>query len=330
MRSLFIISFLFFLFSCAKSPEEKVNEAIDVAQSYLSKGECEDAFKALNEVGNQSGNAIYLQVLASAYGCRAEYSDLILIDALENGDIDTTATELLKSLSVISSSVVEHEADSLAYRSMRSGLEVLLNDDGVTEPSQVARKNKFGSRKSGDMGMQILLMGITQFGKFLNFYGNVDASGLKGGGAPNTDEQGSPVSTCFVSYTGNANTFINQGSNPGGPCRSTARVSHPNLSFAAADLTVTKRRMCEGLMLLTNVIDVLSNIELSDNSSIANLDDIKDLAIQYKDNAITVDPTLAPLLETTSQKKCETIVTANADFEKLQLIYALIIEMGLK
>lgn len=330
MRSLLILSFLVFLFSCAKSPEEKVNEAIDVAQSYLSDGNCEEAFKILNSAGYQPENPIYLQVYASAYGCRANYTYAVIVDALEDNLIDTTATGLFKSLSILRTSIVEKEADSLSYRSMRSGLNVLLNDDGVTQPSQEDRTTKFGSRKAGDIGMQVLFMGIAQFGKFLNFYGNVNATGVKGGGAANTDEQGNPVSTCFVSYTGDADTYINLPADYGGACKSGSRVSHPNLSTAAADLPVTKRRMCEGLTLLTNIIDVITNIELSSNSSFADLENIKDLVNDFRDQATTVDPSLQTLLETTSQKECESIVGTAAEFDKLQKIYALIFETGLQ
>lgn len=330
MRFLIILSLIFLLLSCAKAPGEKVAEAIDVAQSFLSKGDCEGAYKVLTEVGHQSSDANYLQVLASVYGCRASYSDLIIIDALENAGIDTTAAGLMKSLAVLSSSKVEKRADSTSYVAMRNGLNILLNDDGITQPSQSERNAKFGSRKAGDLGMQVLLMSIAQMGKFLNFYGNVNTTGVKGGGAANTDEQTSPVSTCFLSYTGNASTFIDLGTNLGGACRSTARVSHPNLSTAAADLPVTKRRLCEGLTLLTNIIDVISNIPLSSNSSFAALDDVKELVADFKDTATGVDPSLSTLLETTSQKKCEEIVTSSAEFDRLQYIYALIFETGLQ
>ena len=62
VRFTFLI-FLFFLISCGSSQEEKVASSIDRAQTYLSKGKCDEALNELNEARDLE-NAIYLQVLA--------------------------------------------------------------------------------------------------------------------------------------------------------------------------------------------------------------------------------------------------------------------------
>jgi hypothetical protein len=319
VRSILTLSLLFFFFSCAQTTSEKVSQAIDVALTYLSKDKCQDAIDLLEGAGRQPNNAIYLQVLASAYACRATYSEINFISEITN--INTTGAGFLKSLSILSLSH-ETQADSSSYSDIKTALNILLNDDGVTQPSQTNRVTVFGARKAGDLGPQILFMSIVELGKFLNYYGNVDAAGNKGAG-PGT-------STCFVGYTAaNPNTYINGGTNPGGACKSGQRVGNPDLSLAVGALSVTKRRMCEGLVLITNIIDIINNINLAGNSSTSQLASLASVVNTFKSQAIGFDATLSTLLSTTSQKQCESIVAVSADFDRLQYIYALLFETGL-
>ena len=331
MLKILALSFLVILASCSQSPEEEVATAIDVAQTHLSKYECQDAIDLLEEVGRQNDDGIYLQVLASAYACRANFNELSFIQD-DIPTLDTSSSGLFKSLSIMSKSY-EASADSDHYKDLELAMNILLQADGGTQPSQANRNTKYGSRRAGDMGLQNLYMGFIQFGKFLNFYGNVDANGDKGLGPINTDEQGAVGSTCFVTYNyAPAIAYLQAGSNPGGVCNDPggADNGHPNLSFIAADLTRTKKRMCEGLVLITNMIDVLNNISLTSNTTLAALQSIKTTINDYKTLAVTVDPTLATLMDTTSQSVCESLVAAQPEFERLQVIYAALFETGLK
>jgi hypothetical protein len=323
LNLVFILILLFS--SCAKTPTEEALEAVDIAQTYLSQDECQKAIDILEELGRQTDNAIYLQVLASAYACRAGFSEIDFI-ANDVEDIDSDAADLMKSLSILSLSY-ESEANSSQYQDILTALNILLTINS-NQPSQSERNTTFGPRKAGDMGMQALFLTIVQFGKFLNFYGNVSATGVKGGGAANTDEQGPTASNCFVEYTyASATTYL---TGAGGTCNNMASDDgHPNMSFAVADLATTKQRMCEGLMLVTNLIDILNNITISDNSSLGALADVVDTVNTIKTTAIAADASLGTLLNTTSQSTCETLVANNSEFDNLQYIYALIFETGL-
>lgn len=315
MRSLLIIWILFLLASCAKSPSEKTDEAIDVALSYLSDSKCDAAIDVLEDAGRDTSNPIYLQVLASAYACRAGYNEITFLDS-QIPTIQGSFTTFMKSLSLLTLSA-ETEADSDDYKDFRTGINVVLNIDSG-QPSQAAREAKFGPRKAGDMGLQAIFLSLNQLGKFAHFYGNVDAAGVKGGGA-NTN-------TCFIAYTSaQALAFIGTGST--GSCTPGTLIGHPDLDLS--DLPTTKRRMCEGLMLVTNIIDILTNITLPDDPSMGSLDAVTTTLNNFKGNITTVAPDLEELLMTTSQAECESIVSTATDFDKLQLIYAMLFEAGL-
>lgn len=317
MRSFWIIFFLFILASCAKSPEEETLEAIDVAQTYLSDRDCEKAINILEKSGRRMGDPVYVQVLASAYACRSGFSTIDFID-VDIPNINTSSTGLMRSLSILSQSE-ETVSDSQKYSDLRTALEILLASGGGSQPSQAARTQTFGSRKAGDIGLQIILLTVVQFGKFLNNYGNVGATGIKGAG--------SNTNSCIMDYTyANAQAAITL---VGTDACSVFNDGHPDLSLAPANLATTKRRLCEGLILLTNLIDVLDNIDVSGNDTLEDLESVATVAKSFKTTAVSADPTLATLLNTTSQSACETTLDTASELNNMQLIYASIFESGL-
>ena len=327
----FLILFLL-IAGCSQTPEEELQTAISVAQTFLSQDECEKAIDLLEDQGRQNNDPIYLQVLASAYACRADFDELSFIQN-DIRSLDTSNVGLFKSLSIMSKSY-EASATAVHTQDLLIAMNVLLLADGGVQPSQLNRNLKYGTRKAGDMGLQNVYMAFVQLGKFLNFYGNVDVTGAKGLGAANTDEQGSTPSTCFITYDYAPAIFYLQSGppSPGGICNDPGGVDfgHPDLSLGAGNLTQTKKRMCEGLMLVTNLLDVFNNITLTSNTTLAALASIKTTINDYKNLAVTVDPTLATLMSTTSQVECESIVTVPAEFNRLQVIFAALFETGLK
>ncbi len=330
IRSFIIISLLLFLSSCGKKPEEETLEAIDLAQTYLSEDECQKAIDILEDVGRDQDNAVYLQTLASGYACRAGFSEVTFF-SIDIPKLNTTLTGFLDSLATFSTSP-QTVADSDSYTDLKTAINLVLEIETGVAPSQVARNTKFGARRAGDLGTQYIYMGLAQLGKFVNFYGNVNSAGAKGLGAANVDEQGSTASTCFVDYESgsSAATYIDTVANPGGLCSDTTiDIGHPDLSLVPASLTVTQRRMCEGLILFTNLIDTINNVELSSNTSLGNISAVKALTANFESAILAADPTLSTLLSMTSQSECETNVSTASNFLKLQYIYALLFETGL-
>jgi hypothetical protein len=326
LRSIFFLFLIFFCTSCAKTKSEKTDEAIDVALTYLSDSQCSKAIKVLESAGRTTANPIYLQVLASAYACRGGYSEIDFLTT-EVNKIDSTLAGFMKSLTTFIWSD-ESEADSDTYVDFQEAIDILLYVDDQ-QPSQVRREAKYGTRKAGDMAVQALFLGLSQLGKFLDFYGNVNVLGVKGGGAPNTDEQGATASTCFITYTyGPSIAYL--GSGAGGACISPGSfVGHPNLSLAGASLATTKIRMCQGLMLITNIIDILDNTTFPTGAPFDDLASVATTIGALKTAVTAANPALVTLLDTTSQEVCESLVSDSTEFNNLQLIYALLFETNL-
>ena len=314
-----ILIFLLGFTSCVKKEPQEIREAIDEAQTFLSSGKCDAAIDVLEDVGRQTDDPIYLQVLASAYTCRAGFSEITFIDA-DLDRIETTTTDFMGSLTTLSSSQ-ETVTESLRYQDLRQAINILLNVD-ENQPSQVNRNAIFGNRKASDMAIQTIFLSLAQLGKFLKVYGNVDTNGAKGAGAgPNQ---------CFIGYTYvQAQSYLN-GTGNGGACDNIANdVGHPDLSLSTANLATTRRRMCEGLMLVTNILDIMNSVNLPVNSSVDKLEDVIATVNEFKDFVVNTSPALETLLETTSQQTCETLTSSASEFDNLQFVYALLFERGL-
>lgn len=311
----FIISILFV--ACGGSTEVQVRQAIDRAQSHLSFDRCDEAIAVLEKVGPQERNGLYLQVLASAYACRAGYSEIDFIVS-DIANIQSSGQDLMKSLSILSLSP-EDSADSAAYLSLKRAINLLIG--GTPTPGHLERVSSYGPRKAGDMSIQLLLMSIVQLGKFLHYYGNVDGAGTKGAGGG--------VSRCFLTYTDPAAlTVLQQNPHATGACVFPP-VGHPDLALApAASLTITKRRLCEGLILISNVLDILENLDLSANAALGSLSGVAAGISSYKAAAVAAG--LGDLMATTSESSCRSMIESSAGFNDMQRLYALVFETGLQ
>lgn len=312
VRTYLFFFILFISVSCSKKPAEEAAEAIDIALTHLGKEECDDAIKVLEDLDDMDDNAIYLQVLASAYACKAGYKEIAVVDDLGNLDSSTPAG-VFKSIATMTYSP-ETSADSEDYVYLRQAINLILGSTSGA-PAHDSRVTKFGSRKAGDMSVQALLLNISNFGKFLYYYGNVDTNGNKG--------QGSNTNVCFLDYTdSDAQTVISGGA--GGVCNNNTS-GHPDL-----DLTTDagKRRVCEGLMLLTNIFDVLDNLDLSGSDELSALEDVSTQVDTYRSAAVAVG--LGYLFDMTSQSECVTSMNTPANLADMEYLYALVFETGLQ
>lgn len=321
MRYLILIVSLFVFISCTKSEEEKTRKVIDQAQAFLTTNKCQEAINVLEAAGIDSSDPYYLQVYASSYACRSGFGeikffadDIPLIDASDSQSFFSSLTQLSTSS--------ETSADSNSYTDLLRGINIIINAGGGSSPSQVARTSMYGQRKAGDMGTQALYMLVAQLGKYLHLYGNVNSSGVKGGG--------SAGSQCFVAYDDPV-AIAALGVLPAANACDPGDAGHPALSLASSDLTRTKKRMCEGLMIVTNLSDILKNIILPDNDSIGDLTDIQFLVDQYVDDfASSADSDYVSLIGMTKQSDCETFVTPSAKFAKLQQMFVALFEANLE
>ncbi len=312
MRTILTIVSLLLALSCAKNSTEATLEAIDLALTHLSNEDCDKALDLLREVGPQNGNPVYLQVLASAYACEADYDEVRFIaDDLSSISV-SSGQDIFKSLSTLRLSD-ESAADSASYVSLRTALNT-INGSTSGAPSHAKRVRKFGPRKAGDLSLQVLLLSLVNLGKFLNYYGNTDSSGAKGGLTGNN---------CFIDYNdGRAQIFVSTGVSTGA-CLSTTD-GHPDLDQSTA---TGKRRLCEGLVLLTNTFDVLESLDLSGSSTLSKLEDIATEIYDLK--AAAISQGLGTLINMTSQSECEAHVATAPNLSDLEYLYALVFDAGL-
>ncbi len=308
--------------ACSSGNKEKIEDGIDSALYYLSlpTPNCQKAIEELEKIGRQTTNALYLRTLASAYACRGSYGELIFFGDI--GNISSNVSSFFGSLTTLGLAVqTAPEPDS--FLDVQRALDVLLYAGGQTTPSYTNLVTIFGQRQANNLSMQTLFMLLTQLGRFNYYYGNVNASGQKGlGGGSNN---------CFYPYPGLIQTTIADSADTGGRCNSSnSPVGHPQLNIATPGLTnaIINRRLCYGVVIVNNLINILTNIEFSNNDALGAIVDLKDTLDTVLSQAQSIpDPDFQAFLEVRSQSQCETIL--NADNEVGQYYFASVFEGGL-
>jgi hypothetical protein len=299
----FILIFvLVFVSSCGNNPEEVAYQAIDQALTLLSDGKCGDAIKLLEDLKDQEENPVFLKTYASAYACKAGFNMVRFVES----DIEAIDdTDLLGSVSILTYSD-ETETDSPEYKAMKKSLEIL----GRSDFKQDTRNSDFGQRHGEDMGVQVLIYSIMQFGKYLNWYGNVDAAGKKGAGT-NTN-------TCYLNYTYAPAQAVIGGFPASNACQSTS-AGHPDIS--GADLIP---RMCEGITLIANIYDVIKTIDLTSSSTLGALEDIVSELDSYETAAQAAG--VEEFLTLTSPADCATLLATTTGMNEAELFLAIVLE----
>ena len=300
--------------ACSKSPVEEVTDAVDEALNLLSQTtpNCQKAIEVLEKIGRQNKDARYLSILASAYACRGGFSELTLF--AEVSTIDSDFDDFLGSLTMLSEAA-ETEADSDRFTDLQTAIDIMLYAGSKAVPSAVDQKEIFGNRHGGNMNLQTLYMIMIQLGRFARWYGNTDDTGNKGTGPSGN--------VCFMDYTGAA--AVSATSHASNACNA-ANAGHPNLDYATVTSAVAQKRLCQGAMLVNNMLDILENTTFSSNSSLGNISNIY-AQIEPYITLISADPDMAAFLENRSQAAC--VTDAAADDENLQNYFAVVFERAL-
>ena len=313
------------LVSCAKTEDELVRSVIQEAKFHLNSMDCSDALDVLDEVDFQDDNADYISVYASAQACFAGYKEL---DVLFGGNLDNlNASSLIASLAGFSSSN-ETAADADTFTYILEGIKTIFEGDGTAQPSSTARISKFGVKESGDLSLQALYMIFVAMGKHFAYYGNAANDGTKGGGALGN--------TCVYSYTTQDAVEWITDTTPGSCVAATGSEGSDDLESPETSADI-KRRLCEGIFLYQNMMDILTNItlpardELGDVSSIqSTLNTLYAAAIsaetitsagKYNDGAAAGQNAMSTFQTITGIDECE----AEA-IEKIEKFYAIFFE----
>ena len=310
--------------SCAKTDEQEVRSAIKEARYYLTNLECQDAQDILDDVGEQKDNADYVSVYASSIACKSGYTDMgTAINNLTNIDTTGGGASLLGSFAAFISSN-ETTADAVTYSKIVESINYILNADGGTQPSTTARLAKYGKNDGNDLSMQAILMITVAMGKYFAFYGNTDSLGVKGAGSIVGGDR------CIGFYPFDAQVDTSLGASPLKGCDS-ANAGHADLNFGTVASSTVYRRMCEGIVLFNNLFEILSNIDLSSNTSLGNVGQVATTINSLFSAAQIVEASLpwggtavSTLKSITSQSVCEAQSAAD-----IQRYYVLIFETNL-
>lgn len=262
-KKLLFLSTIFLLVACAPTSEEEIESAVSEARFHLSSMDCSKAKSVLDDVGFQDDDPDYISVYASAQACEAGFK---VLDVLFSGNLETiNSSSLIGSLASFTTSN-ETEADSSNYLAIQSAITTLIESSGGSQPSTSARNEKFGAAKSGDLSLQALYLIFVQMGKFFALYGNADASGTKGAGSIDDN-------SCIFSYTtDDAVDWITDTS----PGSCSAATGSEGSDFLKSPVTATEiqSRLCEGIILYNNMIDILGNITLPSSSELGDVGNI--------------------------------------------------------
>jgi hypothetical protein len=253
------------IISCAKTSQEQIEDAIELANEYLTRDECNDAIDVLEEVGLDNDNGDFVSVYSAAYACKSGFSMLDLFSA-DLSSIDSTS--IISSLAGLSTSD-ESTADSVSFLAMQNAINIILESQVTSSnASALKRISEFGTSKGADLNFQALFMILVQTGKYYQLYGDADGAGVKGAGGNNS---------CLYSYT-NADAVVAIGATTPGSC--VAATGNEGSSFLEAPVLTTtiKTRMCYGLILLNNMMDILANLSLTSGNygDISNIKTVVD------------------------------------------------------
>lgn len=321
IKTTFLIAVLMLSFSCGKSKEQEVKDAVLSANIYLSTRQCQPAIDVLEAMGRQNSSAYYLKTLSSAYACRAGYSTISFF----GDDISKTATPSpLGGMTTYKTSVVTTTSpltNDSNFKDLQTAINILLYAGGIadtTEPTADERAKHFSLNQAGDINSQLAFMMLVQAGKLMKVYADTSAAGVKGGG--------SGSNTCFTDYTTTdllVQAYLATGNT--GACV-TASSSHPQLALGVSN---RRKRLCEGTVLLNGILSILPSVLAT--AAGGDLDDISTITtqIEAKKNALeAIDPTFSPTATVLSQTNCEN--DSDIDEDTLSSYYAVFFESLVK
>ena len=255
-KTLVIIGLMFLAFGCGLSKEEEVDDAISQAHRLLSANKCAEAIAVLNGVGQQTSNAEWLGVYADAQACLAPWS-VVSFFATDLPNMSTSQTALVGSLATFQQAVMTSPSDG-AYTNLRAAINTLLFAGGITEVSHSNRVDALGLSSANNIGVHALYMMINQIGQFSRYYGNaLSTTGVKGSAG---------VSQCYINYTDGDAQLVVSAYPAANNCNSFV-LGHPQL-------TASRTRLCEGIVLFNNFIDIIANIAIGDTGNNGGLDEL--------------------------------------------------------
>jgi hypothetical protein len=316
-RASAIFIFLFQLItSCGQSPEMEAGNRILEANLFLSSGKCTEALNTLNQVDSDKRDYYFYQTYSSAYACLADYKEIDFITQLSS--INSAA--FFKSLAAFATSI---EVDPLSdgFTKLREAIRTIFYLSTDLGKQNSHRVTEYGSSKGEDLSIQALLQIIAYTGKFLYYFGNASSVGVKGGGAA--------TNKCFIDYTtATAQTFHANNISSLGACNGVAK-GHAEL---AASNSNKFARLCDFIVHLNHVFDILGNVTLPNDERFDSFTDVTTSLTTAKNQAISDLPagTLTSLLSFYDYESCVTYASNASNLSNVELYFLAIVERGMQ
>lgn len=318
-KTLVLLFLLILTYGCGLSSEEELDDAITQAHRLLSSNKCGEAIAVLNGVGQQTSNANWLSAYASAQACNAPWK-VVTFFATDLDKLSTaSSTAIVGSTATFTQAVMTSPTDG-AYTNLRAAINTLLAAGGITNISYANRAAAIGTSKASNLAIQTLYLQLTQLGQFSRYYGNADqTSGTKGTGT-NPSSNG-----CYINYTDNAASGAQAYLTAVGALGTCDTFVEGN-----PDLTGNRARLCEGIVLMNNFLDILANVTLDPTGNNGNLGDLDELATSIETACADANTNYGVDFGGTCTVKTQSICENNADntynIEHLERYYAVIWE----
>lgn len=303
MRPVLLV-ILFILTSCGLSKQEEIDDAITVAHQLLTSKKCSEAIATLNGVGRQETNADWLRAYASAYACLANWSVVNFfaddLDSISSADQDA----ILGITAAFDQAVMTSPTDS-HYTNLLTAVNTLLYAGGISSPSSASRKTVLTSSEVNNIDVQNLYMILNQIGQYARYYGNTNSAGTKGAGTQSN--------SCYINYTdANAQAIVAIG---GGSCSV--------FNDGNTDLTGNRERLCQGVVLFNNFLDILASVSLAGSDNAGSLEDLVD---EIDDLCAGSALDMGGTCTIKSQSTCVANANANLNIEHLERYFAVVWE----
>jgi hypothetical protein len=323
-----MIIFFFFIFlftSCSRDKSEIYDESIDSAKLYLTKNDCDLAIQSLESIGRDSKNIKYLQTLASAYACKSGYTATTFFGT-NLPKMSSGAGNFFGSLVKFTTSEMSSPTDP-KFEYLQKAIDILLYSGGVESSSSDQRSLVMTESEFQDVNMQNIFMIITQLGKFIYYYGNADpVNGVKGLGSAANGNTNNLSNGCFYNYnptnaTLQATMDLLRTNASLGSCTITA-TGHEKLQQLPNTSTI--KRICQGVILFNNLIDIVVNTDIPSNGAA-----LQEIGNTFQDTCKNISG-IGDLCSVFDQDECENDFSNSPASDKLQLYFFFIFETYFK
>ena len=313
LELLILLILSYFLFACSEANQLKSEESLIEANYYLSSLNCGQAQSSLDSYAGSVMNPSYIETLAAIEAC---YSGFSVINFFADDITQISASNLFNSLTTFSTSD-EAMVDSDEYLALKNAIAIITRSDTDSAWLSSDRNLLFGQKRGEDLSLFAAYMQVAFLGKWLQLYGNTDSDGVKGAG--------SFTNQCVFPYTFPAAQFIIDNTSTGS-CQSPYR-GPAALDVTLEDDEVVAKRICDYVVTLNHLFDILTSVTLSSNSSLGGFVDIEATLDALFDAAEQAYPGASIYRELYQESSCVDLVVNNLD--EVQVYLAVIVEMNL-